>query len=92
MTDASPIDVMTAENLPHLMLIHSRNDDLIPVINSIELYQKYSALNASGAEFWQTEHEGHATGYMVDRDKYLEKYFLSSKGFTRAEEFSGLSG
>jgi dipeptidyl aminopeptidase/acylaminoacyl peptidase len=75
LTDASPIDVMTAENLPHLMLIHSRNDDLIPVINSIELYQKYSALNASGAEFWQTEHEGHATGYMVDRDKYLEKVF-----------------
>lgn len=73
--DASPVDVMTAENLPHLMLIHSRNDDLVPVINSIELYQQYSALNASGAEFWQTEYEGHASGYMEDRDEYMERIF-----------------
>ncbi len=75
LTDASPVDVMTAENLPHLMLIHSRNDDLVPVINSIELYQQYSGLNASGAEFWQTEYEGHASGYIEDRDRYMERIF-----------------
>jgi len=75
LNDASPVDVMTAKNLPHLMLIHSRNDDLVPVINSIELYQKYSALNASGAEFWQTEYKGHASGYMENRDEYIERIF-----------------
>lgn len=73
--DASPVNVMTAENLPHLMLIHSRKDDVIPVINSIELYQEYSAQNASGAEFWQTEYDGHASGYMENRDMYMEKVF-----------------
>lgn len=73
--DASPVSVITAENVPYLMLMHSRNDDLIPVINSIELYQKYSGLNASGSEFWQTEYEGHASGYMEDRDKYIERVF-----------------
>jgi len=73
--DASPVSVLTAENPPYLMLIHSRNDEVISVINSIELFQKYSALNASGAEFWQTEYNGHANGYMENRDEYMQKIF-----------------
>jgi dipeptidyl aminopeptidase/acylaminoacyl peptidase len=73
--EASPLNAITAENTPHLMLIHSRNDDLFPVINSIELYQKYSGLNPSGAEFWQTEYEGHAKGYIVDREEYMKRVF-----------------
>jgi dipeptidyl aminopeptidase/acylaminoacyl peptidase len=73
--EASPVNVLTADNPPHLMLIHSRNDDFIPVINSIELFQRYSALNASGAEFWQTQDKGHASGYMENRDEYIERVF-----------------
>ncbi len=73
--DASPVNAVTAENPPYLMLIHSRNDDLIPIINSIELFQRYSALNASGAEFWQTEDNGNAIGYMINRDEYMERVF-----------------
>jgi dipeptidyl aminopeptidase/acylaminoacyl peptidase len=73
--DASPLNVLTAENTPHLMLIHSRNDDFIPIINSIELYQKYSALNPSGAEFWQTEDKGHAIAYMNDKQEYMDRIF-----------------
>jgi dipeptidyl aminopeptidase/acylaminoacyl peptidase len=73
--EASPVNAVTAENTPHLMLIHSRNDDIIPIINSIELYQKYSGLNPSGAEFWQTEYEGHAQAYMSDRDEYISRIF-----------------
>jgi len=73
--DASPVNALTSENPPYMMLIHSRNDELIPVINSIELFQQYSALNASGAEFWQTEDNGHAIGYMENRDEYMERIF-----------------
>lgn len=73
--DASPVNALTAESIPNLMLIHSRNDDFIPIINSIELYQKYSALNPSGAVFWQTEDKGHAITYMSDKEKYMEKVF-----------------
>lgn len=72
---ASPVSVMTAENPSHLMLIHAKEDPLIPVLNSIELYQKYSALNSSGAEFWQTEGEGHADGFTQNKDEYLSKVF-----------------
>ncbi len=72
---ASPVNAMTAENTPHLMLIHSRNDDFIPVINSIELYQKYSGLNPSGAEFWQTGDNGHVAAYMSDKEGYMKRVF-----------------
>ncbi len=72
---ASPVNAVTAENTPHLMLIHSRNDDFIPIINSIELYQKYSGLNPSGAVFWQTEDKGHAQAYMSNRDEYMRRIF-----------------
>jgi dipeptidyl aminopeptidase/acylaminoacyl peptidase len=58
-----------------MLLIHSKNDDIIPVENSIELYQTYSALNPSGAEFWMTETEGHISAYKENKDKYLEKVF-----------------
>jgi dipeptidyl aminopeptidase/acylaminoacyl peptidase len=73
--DASPVNAITAENTPRLMLIHSRNDDFIPIINSIELYQKYSGLNPSGAEFWQTEDQGHVRAYMNDKDEYMSRIF-----------------
>ena len=73
--EASPVNAITAENTPHLMLIHSRNDEFIPIINSIELYQKYSGLNPSGAEFWQTEDDGHAIAYMNDKEEYMERIF-----------------
>ncbi|NLK86249.1 MAG: alpha/beta fold hydrolase [Clostridiaceae bacterium] len=73
--DASPVNAITAENTPHLMLIHSRNDDFIPIINSIELYQKYSGLNPSGAEFWQTGDQGHVQAYMSNKQEYLSRVF-----------------
>ncbi len=73
--NASPLNALTAENPPHLMLIHSKDDPLIPVVNSIELFQKYSALNSSGAEFWQREGDGHADGFTQNKDEYLSKVF-----------------
>ncbi len=75
MDKASPINTLTAENPPHLLLIHNKSDNIIPVEDSIELYQKYSALNPSGAEFWMTETEGHARSYEKNKDKYMERVF-----------------
>lgn len=71
----SPVNVLASGKLPALMLIHGRNDTLIPVQNSIELYQSYSAKNFSGAEFWQTEDNGNATSYNKYKDEYLSKVF-----------------
>lgn len=72
---ASPVNAMTAENPPNLMLIHAKEDTLIPVTNSIELFQKYSALNSSGVEFWQVEGDGHADSYTKHKDEYLNRVF-----------------
>ena len=73
--NASPVNVLTAEKPPYLLLIHGQEDQLIPVENSIELYQKYSALNSSGTELWQTEDNGNATGFEKFPDEYLKKVF-----------------
>ncbi len=71
----SPLNALTASTPPNLLLIHGRGDPLIPVENSIELYQKYSAMNSSGAEFWMTEDKGNATSYLTYREAYLERLF-----------------
>lgn len=73
--NTSPVNVLTAEKPPHLLLIHGQEDKLIPVENSIELYQKYSALNFSGAEFWRTEDDGNATGFEKYPKEYMSKVF-----------------
>jgi dipeptidyl aminopeptidase/acylaminoacyl peptidase len=74
-SNASPVNAMTAENPPNLMLIHAKEDKLIPVTNSIELFQKYSALNSAGAEFWQVEGDGHADSFIKHKDEYLSRVF-----------------
>lgn len=73
--NASPITILTANNPPNMLLIHGQNDTLIPVKNSIELYQKYSALNSSGSEFWRTEDAGHATSFEKYPKEYMERVF-----------------
>lgn len=73
--NVSPLNVLTESNPPNLLLIHGREDKLIPVENSIELYQKYSALNSSGSEFWRTEDDGNATSFEKYPEEYLSKVF-----------------
>lgn len=73
--NASPVNAVTAENPPNLLLIHARDDKFIPVINSIELFQKYSALNSSGAEFWQADGKGHADSFLNNKDEYMTRVF-----------------
>ncbi|MGE5613320.1 MAG: alpha/beta hydrolase, partial [Bacillota bacterium] len=75
MSGASPVNAVAADKPPHLLLIHAKGDNLIPVTGSIELFQKYSALNPSGVEFWQLEDDGHAEGFVKNKGKYLEKVF-----------------
>lgn len=75
MKSASPVNVLTAENPPYMLLIHGTGDSLIPVENSIELYQKYSALNSKGAEFWKTSDNGDATSFEKYPDEYLNRVF-----------------
>ncbi len=72
---ASPVNALTAKNPPYLMLIHAKEDSLIPVTNSIELFQRHSALNSSGAEFWQVEGDGHADSFINNKDEYLNRIF-----------------
>lgn len=72
---ASPVNRITAENPPRLLLIHGKDDKIIPVENSIELYQKYSALNPSDAEFWQTGDSGNATSFLKYKDEYFNRVF-----------------
>ena len=72
---ASPVTGLTAENPPYMLLIHGRDDKLIPVENSIELNQKYSALNSKGAGFWMTEDDGDAASYLKNPDEYMNKVF-----------------
>lgn len=74
-SNASPVNALTADNPPNMLLIHAKEDKLIPIVNSIELFQKYSALNSSGAEFWQIEGGGHADGYTKNKSEYLKKVF-----------------
>jgi dipeptidyl aminopeptidase/acylaminoacyl peptidase len=73
--NASPVNALTAEKPPYMLLIHGQKDKLIPVENSIELYQKYSALNSSGAEYWWTDDDGNATSFEKYPDEYLSKVF-----------------
>ena len=75
MESTSPVHALTKEKPPHMLLIHGKEDRLIPVENSIELYQKYSALNSSGAEFWMTEDNGNATSFEVYTEEYMNKVF-----------------
>ncbi len=75
MKNASPVNTLTAENPPYLMLIHGRGDKLIPIENSIELNQKYSALNSKGSEFWTTDDDGDAASYIKDPDEYMSRVF-----------------
>lgn len=75
MKKASPVNLITAENPPRLLLIHGKDDKVIPVENSIELYQKYSELNPSGAEYWQTGDDGHAASFLKYKDEYLNRVF-----------------
>lgn len=75
MENTSPAGSLTADKPPHLLLIHAKEDKLIPVTGSIELFQKYSALNPSGSEFWQLEGGGHAEGFMKNKSEYLERVF-----------------
>jgi len=75
MAETSPVSSIKADKPPHLLLIHSKGDELIPVTGSIELFQKYSALNPSGVEFWQLEGNGHADGFMKHKSEYLGKVF-----------------
>lgn len=75
MKGASPVTALTAERPPYLLLIHGRGDQLIPVENSIELNQKYSALNSKGAEFWTTEDDGDAASYLKDPGEYMSRVF-----------------
>lgn len=72
---ASPVSALAAEKPPHLMLIHAKEDKFIPVVNSIELFQKYTAQNSSGAEFWQVEGDGHADSFEKNKDEYLDRVF-----------------
>jgi dipeptidyl aminopeptidase/acylaminoacyl peptidase len=75
MKSASPVTALTAEKPPYMLLIHGRNDKLIPVENSIELNQKYSALNSKGAEFWISEDDGDAASYLKDPNEYMNRVF-----------------
>lgn len=72
---ASPVNALAAERPPHMLIIHGREDKLIPIENSIELYQKYSALNSSGAEFWMTKDSGNATSFENFTEEYMERVF-----------------
>lgn len=73
--NSSPVNILTTEKPSHMLLIHARNDDLIPIENSIELYQKYSALNPSGADFWWIDGNGNAAGYEKQPAEYMKKVF-----------------
>ncbi len=75
MKEASPVNALTAQKPPYLLLIHGRGDPLIPVENSIELNQKYSAMNSKGAEFWTTEDDGDAASYLTDPKEYMSRVF-----------------
>lgn len=75
MKNTSPVNALAAESPPNLMLIHGRGDKLIPVENSIELNQKYSALNSKGSEFWTTDDDGDATSYLKAPEEYMSRVF-----------------
>jgi dipeptidyl aminopeptidase/acylaminoacyl peptidase len=75
MKNTSPVNALTSDNPPFMLLIHGRGDKLIPVENSIELNQKYSALNSKGAEFWTTDDDGDAASYIKDPNEYMSKVF-----------------
>jgi len=75
MANTSPVDSVTADKPPRLLLIHAKGDDMIPITGSIELFQAYSALNPSGVEFWQLESNGHADGFVKYKSEYLQKVF-----------------
>ncbi len=72
---ASPVNALTDTAPKNLMLIHGKENGPVPVINSIELFQKYSALNSSGSEFWMVEGTGNTTAFEADKDEYIRRIF-----------------
>lgn len=75
MGKASPVNVLTETAPANMMLIHGKDYEPVPVINSIELFQKYSALNSSGAEFWMVEGTGNTPVFESDKDEYIRRIF-----------------
>jgi len=75
MEKASPVNALTETAPKNLMLIHGKEYEPVPVINSIELFQKYSALNSSGAEFWMVEGTGNTPVYEAKKDEYIKRIF-----------------
>ncbi|KAB8033668.1 alpha/beta hydrolase [Fluviispira multicolorata] len=64
----SPIDFIEKVHVP-LVLIHSKNDNVVPYESGRELFE--AALNPK--EFWEVEWEGHVTAFAHKDDRYRRK-------------------
>ena len=58
-----------------LLLIHSKNDNIIPVENSRKLQSVYSGYAPDNAEIWETASEGNAASYLEDPEGYMDRVF-----------------
>lgn len=70
-----PKKVITKISPRPLLLIHSKEDTLIPVSNSQDLYSIYSKTNTDKTELWETKGTGHVGSYEKYPQEYMEKVF-----------------
>lgn len=71
--DANPAKAMNSISPRPVLFIHSRDDPLIPVDNSRELYSMYSKAGSGNPELWETEGAGHAGSYEKFPQQYMER-------------------
>ncbi len=71
--DKTVIDCIKNSNIP-LLIIHGKEDDFVPTINSKLIYDAYK----SKKEILIVKNANHGTSYLVDSDKYIKtiKKFL----------------
>jgi dipeptidyl aminopeptidase/acylaminoacyl peptidase len=58
-----------------VMLIHGKDDDAIPIINSEELYKAYTGINKENITFWAVDGAKHVGSYEKDTEEYMRRVY-----------------
>lgn len=74
--NADPISAISnMKKSTAILLIHGRDDSIIPVKNSEDIYNTYKTVNPDKTEFWETDDTGNATSYLKYPAQYMAKVF-----------------
>lgn len=72
-SNISPVKVIGKLSPEPVLFIHSKDDKSISLSNSRELYDAYSKIAGDKAELWETAGAGHAAGYEMYPEDYMDR-------------------